>query len=494
MRTALGACGYPRERKIRTLAMAAGLAASAAWASQIEPPPKPEPLARALAARWVLETAHLEISVREPHPDPNQPPTRRFFTWRCAGDTYLVTHQGNQDGVVADWRDFDGTPVQSPRVYDPWHFLYLDDQVWFSAARQPKAQVRPGQTARTYDLFDWRQVGLNPTSLVDRSWDAVVQESIEQGAPPPEYSARMEEGLHIVTARALESEVTWWIDPQRDWGVVRTAFTHKGELIEEQRFTLRNFDGRWFPARIEEVGGDESEPWRVWEVLYAEFNRPTHQRRLGPADIGIEPGRQVDVFEKPDALPERAHWDGTSLISVEEFVQRSQSGEILAGPSLIRERARDMARLERLVQLAERGLIDPSALPPHLAVRFANQQARNLHSFETAWEKYTREFIQRHELDHDQAQKAWTICRDCQELARQYVARHRDTIEGLEKRLAKKAAGPVTQPVVDPAVKELTELLRPIEQIFEERLKPRLDGLLTREQRQRASQADATNR
>jgi hypothetical protein len=464
-----------------------------AWAGLIEPPPKPEPLVRAETARWVLETAHLETCVRQPHPDPNQPPTRRFFTWRCAGNAYLVTHQGNEEGVVIEpWRNSDGTPRQSPTTYDPRHFLYLDDQVWHSAAWERKAQVWPGQTAPSHDLFDWRQVGLNPTAL-DRSWDAVVRESIEQGAPPPEYSARQEEGLHVVTARALESEVTWWIDPQRHWSVVRTAYTHSGERVLEHRFTLGQFNGHWFPARIEVLSGGESEPRRVWEVLYAEFNLPTHPRQLGPADIGIEPGRPVGVYEKPDAPGQRAYWDGAQLISPEEFVQRRQAGELLSGPALVRQRARDMARIERLVQLAERGLIDPSTLPPHLAARFARERAQVARSFETVWEQYTREFIQRHGLDHDQSQKAWAICRDCQELAREYVARHRETIEKLEKRLAEKAAGPVSQPVADSAVRELAELLRPIEQIFEERLKPRLERLLTREQSQRASQTGATN-
>lgn len=333
----------------------------------VEPPRKPEALARAEAARSqsVLRTARLEISVREPHGDPNQPPTRRFLTWRCAGNAYTVTHQGDQDGEVRPWRGSDGNPVRSPLVYDPWHHLFLDGQVWSNAVSELRAEVRPGQARSSYDLFDWRLLGLNPVSL-DRSWDETVEESIERGAPPPEYSVRTEQGLHVVTARALESEVTWWIDPQRDWGVVRTAIAHAGKPISEQRMTLHQFDGHWFPARVEEVSvaAGESEPWRVWEVLYAEFNRPTHPQQLGPADIGVEPGRPVRVFEAQDVPPQRAYWDGSNLVSFEEFARRLKAGERFEAPTMAREGARNAARLERLEQLAERGLIDASKLPP----------------------------------------------------------------------------------------------------------------------------------
>jgi hypothetical protein len=477
---------------MRTLA--AWLAAAGfVLAARAEPPPKPEALARAEASRSLssLFTARLEISVREPHPDPNQPPTRRFFTWRCAGAEHLVVHHGNEDGEVMPWFDFDGTPIRSPEVYEPRHYLFLDGRVWLNTARELRAEVRPGEARSSYDLFDWRQVGLNPVSL-DRSWDATVQESIEQGAPPPEYSVRVEEGLQIVTARALESEVTWWIDPQRGWNVVRTAFAHAGKPMSEQRITLREFDGRWFPACVEEVSpaAGESEPRRVWEVLYAEFNRPSHPQELGPADIGVEPGRPVRVYERQDALPQRAYWDGLNLVSADEFAQRVRAGERFEGPARVRERARNAARIERLEQLAERGLIEPSALPPPLAARFGTRLARSVRSFETAWEKYTREFIRRHSLDNDQIQKAWSICRECQELAREYVSRKRADLEKLEKRLADQPASPASQPAADAAEKELADLLRPVEGIFEERLKARLDALLTREQRQRASDAD----
>lgn len=459
----------------------------------VEPPRKPEALARAEAARSqsVLRTARLEISVREPHGDPNQPPTRRFLTWRCAGNAYTVTHQGDQDGEVRPWRGSDGNPVRSPLVYDPWHHLFLDGQVWSNAVSELRAEVRPGQARSSYDLFDWRLLGLNPVSL-DRSWDETVEESIERGAPPPEYSVRTEQGLHVVTARALESEVTWWIDPQRDWGVVRTAIAHAGKPISEQRMTLHQFDGHWFPARVEEVSvaAGESEPWRVWEVLYAEFNRPTHPQQLGPADIGVEPGRPVRVFEAQDVPPQRAYWDGSNLVSFEEFARRLKAGERFEAPTMAREGARNAARLERLEQLAERGLIDASKLPPPLAARVGGRGMREVRSFETTWEKYTREFIRRHKLDDDQGQKAWSICRECQELAREYVSRKREDIEKLEKRLADESASPTSRPAADAAEKELADLLRPVERIFEERLKPGLDALLTREQRQRASDAD----
>ena len=56
-------------------------------------------------------------------------------------------------------------------------------------------------------------------------------------------------------------------------------------------------------------------------------------------------------------------------------------------------------------------------------------------TFESLWEAYTRQFIEKYRLDSEQSQKAWTICRECQSRGRGYVARVKDRLARAQKLL-----------------------------------------------------------
>lgn len=112
--------------------------------------------------------------------------------------------------------------------------------------------------------------------------------------------------------------------------------------------------------------------------------------------------------------------------------------------------------------------------------------------FESKWEAYVREFIEKYKLDDGQAQRAKLILKDCQEQARQHMQRHKAELEQLDKK--KKALTESKDKLK--ALTELSQrrakLLEPIERIFEKRLKPRLEKLPTRAQRQAAEKAAKT--
>jgi len=107
--------------------------------------------------------------------------------------------------------------------------------------------------------------------------------------------------------------------------------------------------------------------------------------------------------------------------------------------------------------------------------------------FESQWEAYVREFIQRYKLDDDQTQRAQAILKDCQEQARNYMGKRKSTIEDLEKRIAEANAANKPKEAKE-AQDRKAKLLEPIGQIFEKQLKPKLDRLPTRAQRQAAIQ------
>jgi len=105
--------------------------------------------------------------------------------------------------------------------------------------------------------------------------------------------------------------------------------------------------------------------------------------------------------------------------------------------------------------------------------------------FESQWEAYVREFIQKYQLDDGQAQKARSILKDCQEQAQRIMQKRKPEIEHLDKKLAA-----LTKANKKDKTQELaklnerrSKLLEPINGIFERQLKPRLDKLPTRAQR-----------
>lgn len=118
---------------------------------------------------------------------------------------------------------------------------------------------------------------------------------------------------------------------------------------------------------------------------------------------------------------------------------------------------------------------------------------------ESRWEQYTREFIERYKLDPGQTQKALDILKDCKEQAASVLRSKAAQIEALDKRIeALKGATGGDAKERGKAMTELTEtrgkLVEPLDRIFEKQLKPRLEKLPTRAQRQAAEAAKAKSK
>jgi hypothetical protein len=109
-------------------------------------------------------------------------------------------------------------------------------------------------------------------------------------------------------------------------------------------------------------------------------------------------------------------------------------------------------------------------------------------NFESQWEAYVREFIQKYKLDSAQIERANALLKDCQEQANRIVAKRKPEMDRIEEKLKELAAS--TEPEKQKELKELNErkqkMLEPINEIFEKTLKPKLERLPTRAQRQAA--------
>lgn len=108
--------------------------------------------------------------------------------------------------------------------------------------------------------------------------------------------------------------------------------------------------------------------------------------------------------------------------------------------------------------------------------------------FESEWEAYVRKFIEKYELNEDQQNKANKILKSCQDQANRYMRSREGHLKRLDQRLAE-----LKSPTDDSQRQEAAKLkaarekmLSPIGMIFERQLKPRLEKLPTRAQRDAA--------
>lgn len=421
----------------------------------------PEALRKAREARGVarIPTAHVEWSERRLV---DGKMLEMFFTSRCATEDLICVLRGGADGVVSRRVDNDG---RREGITRPHSTLVKEQRSWSTDEGSVIARSKPGSDKPHDMTFDIRTVGLNPV-LNTRTLE-------EHVASVPglrlEYSSSTgADGLHMVTAQMYEHDVrggrvVWWIDPSRDWSVVKTQIVHSAGGRTAREFDLQQVDGVWFPTRIRTSDAETGQLYGELVILSAEFNHPEHPSEFSPSDIGIEPGTLV-TYQEDDGAYTSKYWDGREAVLPENWFARVARGEVKYGPNV----ARELWRAESRNELEAAGTIAPDAA--------STQPVRGRPTDPTlsAWEAYTRDFIRENRLSAEQSERAWQILRDCQDQANSFLKRHRQEIENL--RWAD-AGNPESKPA------RLQELLAPIDDIFHSRLVPRLDSLLTREQR-----------
>ena len=422
-------------------------AQDAGWS--LEPPAS---LRRMELHRTALHTGVVETSYEEFNDGTEYEILRRtnnYETLRFSAEETISVNHGDDEGIVL--RNIAGNPTPDGKKL--LYGMRRGNEVWTHREDGNIAELAPirariaAPDARALGVL----YGYSYANLQRTLWhDFVRQPSARK------YRESVENGLHVVTAQSDVGMIRWWIDPEKDWSPVRVALYRDGEVFSQSRSVLKQFDGVWFPEVVQYyVKGhrDGKEPQITVKVLSAEFNRPDHPTRLTPADIGIIP---LDVAV--DKL------DESGQIVDYGFYDPETNGFI--NPEQLRRR-----RLERAAAYEA----DPANNPPP-----APRWSRAL--FESAWEAYTRNFINFLKLDDEQTQKAWSICDHCQQQARAYLAKHEQHFEEVEGRL-EKLRHTKDAPGIPQLERELTHLMQPVEKIFEKRLVPGLNKLPTRAQK-----------
>lgn len=384
-------------------------------------------------------------------------PTHRFYTWRCADGDVLSTDRGDENG---SFRTATEDGPQWPQR--PTNYLIDEGQNWEYSPGSAVVRTTGPRQSNHLATRDLRASGLNP---VVPSWplEAILSQP-ERVEPPTFEQEELQDGTWHVTvnwnlSNGQINRWNYWIDPNRNWNIIRSFSTTDG--IGGDRTNVIDYmlvDCQWFPREVLRLSSDGTVTSRL-EVIHAQVNRPEHVQDFSPADMGLETG--VFVMPSFPGAPGGV-WDDNALLAPGEYTRRVELGLLEAGPGVRRE-------WERLRAQSAPPSSAPAAEHTPAAARIGGRPR-----FESEWEEYTRDFIRRYRLTPDQSQRALTILRDCQARAWDFLRRHRAEFEAAERARS-------TSPTSAPAAR-LKDLLAPIDAIFEEELKPRLNKLPTREQ------------
>lgn len=393
-----------------------------------------------------------------------------------SGDQIALFHRGTADGTTS-WTE-EGEPLHRRRAG-----LRNADQLWEHDLDSIMGLLWEGAKLPAAVKDQIRTAGLVP---VNYNAETVAQAlwNYPLGDPSPRlYRERVVDGIHEVEMLLSDTGVTykWYIDPDMGWNVTHCEGIYEGRVIAEAICEYAQYDDVWVPvstAYLNSVGDLDT----LVEVDSIKVNSPDIPDKLLPEIIGLGNGMPIIPARGCRPLPPgegHLYYAGAGrAVTAEEYRELKRKGEIRNSPEYDEMMREIKARAAAEAQAGGPGELKPTSRP-------ASQPAIIRNKVDDEWERYTREFIGRYQLTEEQSQAAWKILRDCQAQRTRYLSAKRETIRRLEERLqGKKTADEGAE-----ILAQLEELKKPIQRIFEQELKPRLDRLPTRVQRRAAEPA-----
>jgi len=490
---------WPTKRR-HGLFLAVGLAWVAAYGGKLLAEERPQALERMVAYRAALQTGQIELRKTfywRGGPLDGQPRTM-FKSVRIAPDRQIQILRGDQDGIVIRSTS-GGAALVAGR--SPQYRLECPTESWDRSEDSLHARrfAHPNCTYR-----DLRTLGAGSAFGMGDIHDVVWHDRVPAPAAR-QYEESREGDLWVVRVRSGNFTKSYWLDPARGWSPVRVRQDNKDGFWTESRSTLELMDGVWFPRTVLYFSSNHCDgevPREAYEVDGAEFNRPDHPTTFTPADIGIDVGMLVSDPDRriggvgPSTI---GKWDGVRVISPEEYSKRRAPGEVREGPQF-------KAVLERL----SGGSHAPPASPLDGTGRLSSTKDRGTESdaspgrgtkgviaeaerrVESQWEAYTRRFIEKYRLNAEQTARACAILNDCQARANRYLRKREPDLKKLEKdaEALKQADRKDSAERLQKLKQRRGEVIKPLDDIFEKQLKPRLEKLPTSAQRRAAEERE----
>lgn len=409
----------------------------------------PESLQRIFNQRSALATGRVVFS-RQRGTDAPQ-----HFVGRLAEYDVALEYLGDDSGML-----FGRPVVDSPDALDPWSHqtLYSNGNVWQHGTTgflRAEVTEKP-EGSGIWDIRGWGTSYYNTTTAHEEAMKNATRD------PVIRYDARRDGQNEVVTSISEAQEIEWHLDAAHGGAPTRVVMREEGEVVAESRIALDDNNGIWYPRRIEYYRSSHNEgrtPYEVVEVHAAEFNQPGQPLRLTPNDIGVEVGTNV-IWQFADGRSKMLMWDGNATLSQTDFSQKLRDGDVVYSPYVQRRLDENRAAQES----------------PEFILRRSQKALEEIGDFASEWERYTTAYGTRHSFVEAQWEKAEELLDACQDRAKEYIAGRAAAIRGIEKDVAE--CGKLSEPQAGQRAGELrarvVRLLEPINEIFEEKLKPGL--------------------
>ncbi|MCC7292889.1 MAG: hypothetical protein IT449_12580 [Phycisphaerales bacterium] len=471
---------------------------------------KPSELLLAEQHRAAIDTASIEFRLSgKPEPEPG------YFSAKLAGEDVLYTYRGLADGRF----NVENQPGDL-FTYSELRYLMKGDEQWTYLEHTTSGHIKTAGIV-WLPYYDICSLGFDPAPVTAEPQDHWFR------TPAERYEVEHRpDAVEILGFWSNGFIVRTLLDPTRAMQPIRAETLVDGEeagVCETQYQQVKDF---WFPSVSKFTF--HGEVITTITVLHAEFNEPYHPSSFSPEDLGLTPG--IDVYREPSLGAYR--WSGTGLISKEEWAQGLKDGSFDdSALKILRANANPDAttgggRYPRDMDDGFLGLTAVVRRKPGL------------------WEDFTRRFIRFCKLDENQTGKAWEVLKQCQkgayerlpgiekesksvelelaQLRRGAVADKTQMPDGPAKQPIESASGaesrstgapvqnappPASVPDQKPSTlsgdaeetaarikaldARLGELYEPIEFIFEKKLKPGLNKLLTPQQQEWVAKHDA---
>lgn len=404
-------------------------------------------------------------------------PDPRVYRSLLAHSHSAFINDGTPSGVAA-WFD-DGTPVPESRVGE----LIRDNERWEMERDRFNAKV--WEATEPEPQTDVRTIGLAPVPLTIATVPAVVRDFPADTLGKRQYREQTVGDLVHVEMRIDDARtlIRWTIDPRRGWNPLHTEYEVEGRVITRCESEYAEFDAVWFPTQVTYYDG-AGNVTTSFSVEDAKLNRADLPRRLEPEHIGVCDGTSVLMVRGPRAGASLFYFTGHGLLGDEESNRAVDEGLLAPDPRIIArsERIKAETRARQAAAAATQPSTVGGAATP--ASGPASRPATLPHETDDAWDRYVREFIARYRLDDAQSQRARAILLECKQERTRFLVARKQRVDHLAEILTagEKDKKPAAQ-------RELDEIRSRVERIFESELKPRLEKIPTRAQRDAASAA-----